>query len=347
MLLLTAALLLSAEPRADRFSGGFIQLTNISAMDVATRLTRRQWGDVLQSMKHAGLTTVIVQYVRLTDGGRDYPLIRPGEPDDALGSILSEADGLNGMTVFVGLWNQYFGDEQFTEAFFKDARVKTATATKEAWTVINAQGGHRSFGGWYVALEPWNFPDDAARIKLFGDYLAETSSACKKLTNDKPVAFTSYFNPKGFATPGNTTKVYTQILKAAPDVGILLVQDGVGEKWNTAQDCQAYFGAYKAACGERVRLWADIESFTLIPDTKPERRIPADAGRFECQIASATGVTDTFVTFEFFHYMNPNRYTSAGGAEIAAMCAGGLVGPRRDLYDVYLRRFGFPPRPAR
>jgi hypothetical protein len=39
--------------------------------------------------------------------------------------------------------------------------------------------------------------------------------------------------------------------------------------------------------------------------------------------------TDTFVTFEFFHYMNPNAYADP------TMCQGGPVDVRKKLYDDY------------
>src|SRR5262249_40189156 len=86
----------------DRFSGGFIQLTS-SMATAETRLSRRQWGDVLRSRKQAGMTTVVIQYLVFKEAAGDFDFMRPGAEDDATEWILSEseADDLKGMTISI------------------------------------------------------------------------------------------------------------------------------------------------------------------------------------------------------------------------------------------------------
>jgi hypothetical protein len=341
MSLLTAALVLalSLDPPKDKFTGGFIQLTNSMAVD-DTRLTRQQWRDVLQSMKQTGMTTVIVQYLVLKEATGDRSLMRPGTADDATELILSEADDLKGMTVLIGLWDCDFPTSKFNTAFFVEAKSKTLAAAETAWNDMH-YGRHASFGGWYIPVEPWNFKKDPDKIALLADFLAAVTAKCKELAPSKPVAFSCYFNPDQvfYASPAETTNVYKQVFDRAK-IDILMLQDGVGEYGHAAADCQAYFTAYKAACGEKVRFWGDLECFTR---TEAGIRVPADAARLAAQFASAKGSTETCVTFDFFHYMNPNKYTDHQGVEYQGMCAGGLVGPRKALYDAYRLQIGVLP----
>jgi len=41
------------------------------------------------------------------------------------------------------------------------------------------------------------------------------------------------------------------------------------------------------------------------------------------------------VTYDFFHYMNPNRYNWANGDEITMLCIGGPTAVRKPLFDGY------------
>jgi hypothetical protein len=325
----------SIDSQKARFSGGFIQLTESMAV-LDTRLSRAQWSQVLQSMKAAGMTTVIIQHLVWHDAKGDHWRTRLGGEDDAVELILSEADSIQGMSIVLGLWNRDFPTTLFNQEFFDEAKEKTLVVVDKAAGYTR----HSSFGGWYISLEPWNFKEDPEKIKLLHDYLLAVTGRCKSLTPGKPTALSCYFNPDGeYAAPAETTNVYRQVL-AGPAVDFLMVQDGVGEYSHSDADCRAYFTAFQAACPEKVQLWGNLECFTQ--DT-PNHRIPAQAERLPKQFANAAGRTQTFVTFDFFHYMNPNKYTDAQGIEYPAMCTGGPVALRKPLYDAYVSQFGPAP----
>src|SRR5690348_5122729 len=99
--------------------------------------------------------------------------------------------------------------------------------------------------------------------------------------------------------------VYKVLLKGA-GIDILLPQDGVGERANSAAACQGYFRALKEACDAHgVRMWAVLECFTRI---RADIRVPCDPNRLVPQFENAHGVADAFVIYDFFHYMNPIKY---------------------------------------
>jgi hypothetical protein len=330
MIALIAALAVSiapAEPK-ERFTGGFIQLSETS-VNSPTRLTAWQWRDVLASMKAAGLKTVVIQYAAIRIGVDDYCFMKKGT--DAVETILVEAGKLGDMRVFVGLWNVDFPTGEFNEKFFKTAEEESIKTLKVAWDE-RRYGSHNSFAGWYIPIEAWNFKPDADKVKLLGGFLGAVRNACKART-PKPVAFCIYFNPAGFATPAQTTAVYKEVLaKAMAD--IMMLQDGVGEFGYSEADCRAYFAACKAACGTTTQFWADLECFTRVG----EDRTPGTADRLARQIAAVKDTTETFVTFEFFHYMNPNAYADP------TMCQGGPVDGRKKLYDKYLEWLTAPAK---
>lgn len=287
-------------------------------------------------MKAAGMTTVVIQHLVWHDAKGDHSLMRPGAKDDAVELILSAADGIQGMTVLLGLWNCDFPTSLFNKAFFDEAGDKTIALVDKAARYIR----HRAFGGWYIPLEPWNFKEDANQIEWIGGYLAVATARCKKWAPDKPVAFSCYFNPDpGYASPEETTKVYQQVL-ADLTIDILMLQDGVGEYGHSDADCRAYFAAFQAACPKLVQFWGDLECFTR-PDGS--NRIPTKTERLVAQLANAAGTTPTILTFDFFHYMNPNKYSDPKGIEYPSMCAGGPVAPRKALYDAYLHQVGSTP----
>ncbi len=53
------------------------------------------------------------------------------------------------------------------------------------------------------------------------------------------------------------------------------------------------------------------------------------------RFANAHGIAHSFVPYDFFHYMNPNRETWAIGDEITTLGAGGSTAARKPLYDGY------------
>ncbi len=84
------------------------------------------------------------------------------------------------------------GYEDFKDDTFLD------DATKGSGNLLTKIQGspryvqYKSFGGWYLPIEPWNFKEGGGRTKRLRDhYLIPLSKACKAVA-DKPVALSCY-----------------------------------------------------------------------------------------------------------------------------------------------------------
>ena len=331
MFAMIASLAIAAGPIPDKFAGAFIQLTDSSSIHQDSRLNRQKWGEVLTAMKDAKFTTVILQQLSYLDKGKEYTPLRPGQPDDAVEAILAEADRL-GMTVFLGSWNVGLSEDDLKTDAYLDAATKRSLEILRIIKDHPAYTRYKSFGGWYLPVEPWNYKETGKETKRLRDhYLIPLSKACKAVA-DKPVAVSCYFNPVGFATPAEMRHTYKALLKGA-GIDILLPQDGVGERANPAAACRDYFKAIKEACDTQgVRMWAVLECFTQI---QKDVRVPCDPKRLITQFENAHSVAESFVTYDFFHYMNPIKYLWADKTEMTGMCIGGAVAVRKPVYDGY------------
>lgn len=319
-------------PPPGRFAGGFIQLTESMANDPASRLSREAWRDVLLNMKELGMTTVILQQLAHGRGDRENNLIRPGDADDAVELILDEADGLGGMTVFLGLWNHEFSERDFGSDAFLDEATARSKRLLETIEKDTRYVQHASFGGWYLPIEPWNFKErDGETKRLARRYLAPLAAACKEVA-DKPVGFSCYFNPAAhYAEPAEMAAVYGELISESK-IDILMLQDGAGEEAREEEECRGYMAACREACRGKAQFWAILECFT---NEGGGVRVPRDVALLPSQFAAGRGIVDQFVTFDFFHYMNPGLYQWADGSEMRRLCAGGPAAARKPLYDGY------------
>lgn len=331
MFAVIACLAIASGPLPDRFAGAFIQLTESSSIHPDSRLNRQKWGEVLTSMKDAGFRTVILQQLSYLEQGKEYTPLRPGQPDDAVEAILAEADRL-GMTVFLGSWNVGLSEDDLKTDAYLDAATKRSLEILEIIKGHPTYIRHASFRGWYLPVEPWNYRETGQETKRIQDhYLAPLSRACKAV-DDKPVAVSCYFNPVGFAAPAEMRDAYKELLNGS-GVDILLPQDGVGERANSTAACRDFFKALKEACDARgVRMWAVLECFNRV--TK-DVRVPCDPKRLISQFENAHGVAESFVAYDFFHYMNPIKYLWADKTEMTGLCTGGPAAVRKPLYDGY------------
>ncbi len=315
------------------FSGGFIQYWNNMTVD-ETRLTPDQWGKVLKDMKDAGFDTVIVQHLVWKDDQGEHPFFRPGAADDATEAILSHADRTK-MTVLVGLWNKDLPTEQVNQTFFNEALEGNLRIADQVWKLY---GTHQSFGGWYVPIEAWNFKNDDEKIRLLNKFLASVAASCHKVSNGKPVAFSPYYNPDPDLAPAmETSAVYSEVLKDTK-VDILILQDGVGARGlaKVGPHRLPYFQAFRQACmSNNVKFWGNLECYRSVDGALA----PTTVDSLVEQFAAVKDVPAAYVTWDFFHFMNPNEYNNAAGGEIVGMCKGGPAGPRRQLYQRYVDKF--------
>jgi hypothetical protein len=293
-------------------------------------------------MKHAGFDTVIIQHLVWNDAKGDHYFVREGATDDATEAILTHADPKNlNMKVFVGLWNCDFPTTQFKQAFFDAALEGNLRALDKACDVMH-YNQHDSLKGWYIPQESWNFRSDAVKIGLLRKHLTCLTASCRLKSHGKLVAFAPYFNPvpessssPDLAPASETATVYTQVLDGTK-VDVLLLHDGVGAQGLTTVGPyrREYFGAFRDACrAKNVHFWANLECYQQVPNKK---EVPTMINSLVEQFAAVKGIPDAYVTWDFFHFMNPNEYKGANGTEIVDMCKGGPVGPRRKLFLDYV-----------
>lgn len=334
-----AALPLAAVARAEHqqqtmpLSGAFLQYHNGNLAG--------NWKATVASMTALGMSTVVIQYLKLDDA--EY--IR-GERDPTK-RILELADEHNRsagperrMWVFIGLgnvtnWNGGRGkDAEETQKRVAAARADCAAL---AARVKRLYGEHASFFGWYIPLEGDNCydPEDARTVSAVHDLYQGISQDCKRLL-DKPVAMSVFFNTGGGCyDAGQTARAYTRIL-AGCNVQYLLLQDGVGERnWDGQIKARIgpFFEAFGKVCSSSgIELWGVPECFRFLGKDKSgaAQRVPlADAVRLHAQLQAIRefGVKTT-VVFEFHAYLDPNPHAPDDDAG---------YGMRKALYEDYAR----------
>jgi hypothetical protein len=301
-------------PGAARIAGGFVQFN-----PGIRRMKRADWRRILGRMVAAGMDTVIIQRLAFNDpaGLESYLLPRvPGtEPstpdelseDDPTRAILEYADDpRHPMQVYLGLWmdndrnwayDTPLGTAESLRTYLRATARKNTLLAERAWKLYR---GHRSFAGWYIPHELWNFPfgdpaqqpERKAKTAALREFLGAISTACRALDAKdgrlRPVAISPYFNPalfEPYAGPRIMAEDYGEILQPESGIGIVMLQDGVGERQLTSANLEAkiapYFDVFRKLTGEPVRklqLWANAESFRREGDRRPPPRPGSGSG---------------------------------------------------------------------
>jgi len=335
--------------RADQFSGAFIQYWNDMVTDKATRLKREEWDKVLQDMKNVGMKTIIIQHLGWKDRGREPIYFIGEEADDATETILDLA-AEKGMQVWIGLIEESptdWAEATFMQAHLVEMAKKNILLAKRVWHRYgrDSKGKPReTFFGWYIPLEPWNFAEKEGedRSGWLNTFFKDISGVCKGLSKDAPnakqVAMCVYFNPKPPNAPAaKVASAYKKVLHNSR-IDVFMVQDGVGARgWKEmAKHIPDYMKAYQEACdAHAIQFWGNLECYAA-------PGMPTTMEVLQKQFAAAKppdGKDRRFVTWDFFHYMNPEFY----GAQ-RKICKGQPDRARKDLYDAYKSKAG--PFPA-
>lgn len=239
------------------------------------------WGRELAAMRARGLDTVIVQHA--TYGRPGAALYAPNEAGlpapsgDLIGNLLTAAEGLPGMGVFLGLG--YRTDWKFsgvhTAAEYRSLAVFNRAVADDLWRRF---GRSPAFAGWYVPQEPdgqrtW-LPVSAApgtpMGRLVRGYYLPLMTRLKELAPGKPIAIAPFFGWNAMS-PGEFRRWWRLLLGICP-VDVLMLQDGVGVFHGSLGpavpggardgDALAYLAAARDACrGAGASLWLDLEIF--------------------------------------------------------------------------------------
>lgn len=143
---------------------------------------------------------------------------------------------------------------------------------------------HRGFAGWFMneEIDDINWHDPAA-ISVLHSYLQRVSDYLRLALPGAPVAISGFSNAHD--APAQLEAFWRELLHAAPAIGTVLFQDGIGARKLTLEDLPRYLRALRAATDATgVRLWSVVELFEQTGGP------PLDAGEFRASTAQFTRV---------------------------------------------------------
>jgi hypothetical protein len=289
-----------------KISGTFIQYQSwMMQMD------SKKWNSELDLMRTAGVDTLVIQWLK-SGLFRFYPVNIPG--NDPTEIILNYADK-NQMKVYLGLQadKSWWSNSRDRDYLRKTAENSIALGR----SIFKRYGKHSSFQGWYIPYEMSDGDYDEDEVVNYRHFFNEITQGLKKLSSKKyPIGLSVFFN--GLIPPKVTQSLYTEILKGS-GVSLLMIQDGVGvHDWGAQMNEKVvpYMNAYRAAAQKnKIEVWSVLESFINTKDKSApsisgssSERAPTDISRLTEQLkAQASHPYEKILTFDFFHYMSPNR----------------------------------------
>lgn len=287
-----------------RLNGSFIQY-----WDEMQGWPPETWHTVLARMKEVQMDTVIIQMLaRENSDGTTHSYIGPANQLDATETILHYAD-TNDFKVFLGLYLPNWNHDMTGSNFLYEAQGRMATVAQQAWDRYLSGNRHRSFAGWYLPYESWTGSYSSAEITRLRSFFQATTAACRLIAGEQPVAISPFISSQR-PPPCQVEQTYRQLLDQS-GIDLLLLQDSVGaQQWNDdiVQRASPYFQAFRNACDATgVELWANLESFQISGSVFTS----CDAVRLQRQFDATAPFVDGFVTFDFFHYMNPDVFLAS------------------------------------
>ncbi len=288
--------------------------------------TRSDWAKLVRSLRALGMTQIVVQW-SVADAAAYYRSrqFRSG-PMPPLGPLLDLADEAN-MRVLVGLahdngfWTRIGGDPEQVERYLGDLRTRSLQAARELAPLV-AQ--HRSFEGWYLSeeIDDVNWRDPQRRA-ILGAHLKAVTTELRTLHPRARMAVSGFANAG--IDPASLEDFWRSVLGSAPELGIVLFQDGVGVGKLKLDELPPVLGAIQRAVNGRsgeLRVIVEVFQQTAGPpiDQKPFAAQPAPLGRIRRQMDIARPFSSSLLAFTVTDYMN------AGGSPPAA-----------SLFDQYRR----------
>jgi len=261
-----------------------------------------EWGREFDTMKEAGIDTVII----IRSGLRDlcvYPSEVLGAQDmpDLARLFLEEADRC-GMKLFFGSYDP--GD---LDVLWANWEKSWDVSDKVLVEIFNRYNGHPAFQGWYIA--PETCVATVGALELF----RRTSERMKELSAEKPVLISPYY--PSYAYQEETREVrhlkfvddWGRIFKTAPAIDICAFQDGscsFHQDQYPTLELEEYVKEVHQLCREyKVTMWNNVETFGR---QFPIKFPPIDWRWMKRKMQIADPYAEKHITFEFSHFMSPN-----------------------------------------
>jgi hypothetical protein len=271
---------------------------------------RSDWARLFRSLRALGLTQIVVQWT-VAGTAAYYPSrqFRAG-PMPPLGTLLDLADEA-GMRVLIGLahdpgyWAQIRGDPAQVERYLHYLRSRSLQAARELAPLVAQR---RAFEGWYLSeeIDDLNWRDPGRRA-IVAAHLRALTSELRTLDARARIAIS------GFANAGTDSAAlevfWDSLLSDAPELGVVLFQDGVGVGKLSLEELPAVLGAVKRAVDGRAReLRVIVEVFRQTAGAPIDQQHfaaePAPLGRIRRQMAIARAFSSSLLAFSVPDYMN-------------------------------------------
>ena len=227
-----------------------------------------KWDAHMKEMKEIGIETLIIQYSAYNESlwcnsENNYS---SSKHVYALPTLLKAA-GSNQMSVYVGLYfNEEFWSNTTNEEILNIHAQRSINLAKEIWDQYR---DYTSFKGWYICHEPAPYYySNEDNFKILKNSLVNPIADYCKSISDLPVAIAPFFNYNL-----SSSSVFSTFMKrlGSCNLDIIIVQDGIGVDHCTLNELEEYYAAGNRGLYEdgnfKGAFWADIETFTQLPDS--------------------------------------------------------------------------------
>jgi Domain of unknown function (DUF4434)/Domain of unknown function (DUF5109) len=285
-------------------SGSFLQLLSDSR-----GWRSEQWKELFAGLRQLQLATLVLQWVA-SDDVNFYAPPTPGA-QAVLPTLLEMADSA-GIRVLIGViqdtdyWQKIAQSGDQVGAYLADREARLVKVIDDVLPLVSA---HRSFGGWFMGEEiddvNWRRPGASATLY---SYVHRLSSYLRLVTPSAPITISGFCNAQG--TADQLQQFWQDLLQAAPGVGIVLFQDGVGVHKLTLQALPGYLAAMRSATDSTKRqLWSVVEVFEQTGgppmNSGPFEAVPASFTRVLSQMKIGAQYAAKLIAFAAPNYMLP------------------------------------------
>ena len=298
----------STAPRraSSRLDGTVVQFTPAHNL-----YTRGDWTRLLQALRVLGMTRIVVQWS--VDGTTAYYPSRHFRigPMPPLETLLDLAEAA-GMRVLVGLahdpqyWRYIAGEPAEVARHLGASRARSLRAAGELAPRLARRD---AFEGWYLSEEiddvNWREP---ARRAVVAAHLGELTTALRALDARARIAISGFANAG--TDPALLQAFWDALLAEAPELGVVMFQDGVGVGKLSLDELPGVLDAVRRAVEGRGReLRVIVEVFRQTAgapiDAAPFAAEPAPIERVRRQVAIARAFSASLLAFTVSDYMSP------------------------------------------
>lgn len=241
------------------------------------------------------MDTVVLQW---SVGGSDayYPTgiagLKHATPN-AVPDIL-EAAQQAGVSMHIGLvWDDgWWGDH--SAGFLSRLANTTMAVGSEVWGLYHAAP---AFAGIFLPpeIDNLNWQTEELRVRLATLYLRPVTDHLRALDPNLLISTAPFYNV-AYMSAEKYAAWWLSTLNDAPNLDVLMLQDGVGAGHATVPQAAQYFAAFANATSRSKRqLWSDIEIFDMVGT----QYSPASITRVVQQLQGAAPHVSKQLCFEF------------------------------------------------